>query len=96
MKAFVIGLALLALPATTPAWAASTDLPPELVTASATSFAEGSSSVICLLDPHAPHQVCLNFTVSERHGQETCSSGSVLCFLSNDRDQGCGRRLHEL
>ena len=51
MKAFVIGLALLALPATTPAWAASTDLPPELVTASATSFAEGSSSVICLLDP---------------------------------------------
>ena len=51
MKAFLIGLALLAVPAATPARAASADLPPELVTASATSSAEGSSPVVCLLAP---------------------------------------------
>lgn len=51
MKALVIGLALLVLSATTPARAASADLPPELVSASATSSAEGAAPVVCLLDP---------------------------------------------
>ncbi len=51
MKAFIACAVLFLLPAATAGRAATAELPPELVAAAATSSAEGSSSMICLLDP---------------------------------------------